>query len=536
MNNDTNLDERIEFIELDKEARDALRQAAPLIEREIPKALEHFYKQARAFPQTRRFFTGESHINSAKSAQVRHWNTIAAANFSQAYVSGVRSIGHVHARLGLEPRWYIGGYAIILSEIAEAMIREHCKGLGEKKTKAAVAAVTSTLKAAMLDIDLSISIYLEQLADARAAEEKARQEVEQRQQAFLALLTDGLTRVAAGDLEFRITAEVSEEHAGAKNDFNLALQKLQEAMRSITANARGVTVAAEEIAEAADNLSRRTEQQAASLEETAAALDQITATVSRTAASAKTANEVVEVARKDAEKGGGVVRRAVDAMSAIEKSAAQIAQIIGVIDEIAFQTNLLALNAGVEAARAGDAGRGFAVVAQEVRALAQRSADAAKEIKALISASSTQVEAGVKLVDETGEALHRIVSRVSEIDGVVADIAASATEQSSALAEVNTAVNQMDQTTQQNAAMVEESTAASHALKREMQELLGLVSAFRIGMDAAAKTQRLRPTAPPVQRSPTPRVAASPPRTGRSVAMAASVAAPQASADDWEEL
>jgi methyl-accepting chemotaxis protein len=259
------------------------------------------------------------------------------------------------------------------------------------------------------------------------------------------------------------------------------VDKLQTAMTVIAANALGIRGGGEEISAAADDLSRRTEQQAASLEETAAALDEITATVKKTADGAKAANAVVAAAKGDAEHSGDVVRKAVEAMSAIERSSSQISQIIGVIDEIAFQTNLLALNAGVEAARAGDAGRGFAVVASEVRALAQRSATAAKEIKALISASGQQVAAGVDLVGETGKSLDRIVKQVAEISAVVTEISASAQEQSVGLAQVNTAINQMDQVTQQNAAMVEQSTAASHALSQEAEELARLVAAFKVG-------------------------------------------------------
>ncbi|HYE44483.1 MAG TPA: methyl-accepting chemotaxis protein, partial [Caulobacter sp.] len=195
---------------------------------------------------------------------------------------------------------------------------------------------------------------------------------------------------------------------------------------------------------------------------------------------------VVLGAKTEAEESGQVVRDAVSAMSEIERSAQQISQIIGVIDEIAFQTNLLALNAGVEAARAGDAGRGFAVVAQEVRALAQRSAEAAKEIKTLISASSRQVGQGVQLVGQTGDALQRIVSRVAEITGLVAEITASTQEQATGLSQVNAAVHQLDQATQQNAAMVEQSTAANHALAQEAQELVRLVARFQTSQQAAA--------------------------------------------------
>jgi len=217
------------------------------------------------------------------------------------------------------------------------------------------------------------------------------------------------------------------------------------------------------------------------LEETAAALDQVTATVKKTTDGAKQARSVVSEARSDAETSGDIVRQTVEAMSRIEKSSQEISQIIGVIDEIAFQTNLLALNAGVEAARAGEAGRGFAVVASEVRALAQRSAEAAKEIKGLITTSNTEVGHGVKLVAETGKSLARIIGKVTEINSVVADIAAGAEEQSTALQEVNTAVNQMDHTTQQNAAMAEEATAAARSMMRETEKLSAMVGEFRLG-------------------------------------------------------
>jgi len=242
---------------------------------------------------------------------------------------------------------------------------------------------------------------------------------------------------------------------------------------------------------------------------------------------------VVQGARGDAETSGIVVRDAVAAMSAIEQSAQQISQIIGVIDEIAFQTNLLALNAGVEAARAGDAGRGFAVVASEVRALAQRSAEAAKEIKTLISASTAQVASGVQLVGQTGEALQRIVGRVAEIDGLVSEISASAQEQATGLQQVNTAVNQMDQVTQQNAAMVEQSTAASHSLSQEAESLASSVSRFRIG-DGSVQAPRAAAPAPRHSQShghshaPTPQLRA----TGRGGA----ALKPQAVEDGWEEF
>jgi methyl-accepting chemotaxis protein len=355
------------------------------------------------------------------------------------------------------------------------------------------------------------------------------------QQFVVQELAARLSRLAEGDLTARLVG-FSGEYKALETDFNAAVERLQGAMQAISAKTVGMRGGTGEISQAADDLSRRTEQQAASLEETAAALDEITATVKKTAEGATHARQVVSTAKSGAEHSGTVVRDAVAAMSEIEKSSGQISQIIGVIDEIAFQTNLLALNAGVEAARAGEAGRGFAVVASEVRALAQRSAEAAKEIKGLIQASATHVSSGVELVGETGKALDRIAAQVTEINAIVAEIAASAQEQATALAEVNTAVNQMDQMTQQNAAMVEESTAASHSLAEEAEKLTSLVSQFKTGQDiaSAAPARRAAPAAKPAPASRTPaRPAASRPATRGNTALAIKA---EAAEESWEEF
>jgi len=334
-------------------------------------------------------------------------------------------------------------------------------------------------------------------ADAERTANEAAQAAAARELALVVeQLGGGLTKLSSGDLTYRLTQTFAQDYTKLQEDFNAAVAKLQDTMTVINGNTAGITAGAGEITQASDNLAKRTEQQAASLEETAAALDQITATVRKTAEGANHANAVVAEAKADAERSGDVVEKAVAAMSQIENSSKAISQIIGVIDEIAFQTNLLALNAGVEAARAGDAGRGFAVVASEVRALAQRSAEAAKEIKALISTSSTQVAAGVNLVGEAGKALQRIAAQITDINGVVSEIAASAQEQATGLAQVNTAVNQMDQVTQQNAAMVEESTAASHSLALEAETLSNLIGQFQVGDRSANLTPTAKRPAP----------------------------------------
>ncbi|HJV43318.1 HAMP domain-containing methyl-accepting chemotaxis protein [Caulobacter sp.] len=367
--------------------------------------------------------------------------------------------------------------------------------MGRKDEVGEMADAVAHFKSAAIE-----KIRLESLAAAHRAEVEAEREQREREKAAEAetdavairALGEGLDRMASGDLTFRITVPFAPKAAQLKSDFNTAAERLRDALRGINGATSGIHAGSEEIAQASDDLSRRTEQQAASLEETAAALDEITATVRKTASGALEVSGLVAQARAGAERSGAIVDQAVSAMSQIETSSNQVNQIISVIDEIAFQTNLLALNAGVEAARAGDAGKGFAVVAQEVRALAQRSADAAKEIKALISTSSQQVGAGVDLVAQTGEALRAIVDQVASIDSLVKEIASSAQEQSTGLHQVNVAVNQMDQVVQQNAAMVEEATAATHSLKGEAGELAGLVGRFQVDDAQANAASRAR--------------------------------------------
>jgi methyl-accepting chemotaxis protein len=321
--------------------------------------------------------------------------------------------------------------------------------------------------------------------------------------------------MAAGDLTARIHDVFPGEYAELRDDFNQAMTMLDEAFAVVRGKAGSVQTGASALSASADDLSRRTETQAAALEQTAAALDQITATVQNSAENASASQAVIEETRGQAETGLGVVRQAIDAVKAIEQSSGQISDILGMIDEIAFQTNLLALNAGVEAARAGEAGRGFAVVASEVRALAQRSAESARQIKSLIAVSGVQVKTGVNLVHDTAQALSDIAAGVEKATVLMQEIQASAREQATGVAEVNKAVNAMDQITQQNAAMVEESLASSLALSRDATQMKGLVERFAVsdrpagGQDRHSESEPEggtgRPTASPFAR---PRLAA----------------------------
>ena len=482
-NDSVAMDERLSFMDIDDKTRAALRELRPVIATSLGPALETFYKKLRATPQTRVFFPEEQLISKAKGAQERHWKVIADAEFSEAYAHAVRAIGKTHARLGLEPRWYIGGYALLIERLIYAVVLDRWPGMLYRAKDRATdmsLALSSLVKAVFLDMDLSISIYLEELEERRREADDACQLIQRNQSNALDMFAAALEKLSNGDLQTRLEGKLPPEFEKLGADFNGAVEKLQEAFGKVAESTSAIFGAANEIAQASDDMSRRTETQAASLEETTAAVKEISGAVNATAVNTQHATKVVSATKSEAQDSGKVVSRAVEAMGRIEKSSGGISQIIGVIDEIAFQTNLLALNAGVEAARAGEAGKGFAVVAQEVRALAQRSAEAAREIKGLISASSSEVAEGVDLVSQAGKALEQIVAQVAEIDQVVGEIATGAAEQANGLSEISQAVGQMDQMTQQNAAMVEETTAASQSLRGETAALAEAVSRFKV--------------------------------------------------------
>jgi methyl-accepting chemotaxis protein len=354
-------------------------------------------------------------------------------------------------------------------------------------------------------------IRLEGEADAQrkgADEERRRNEAVQARHAeeqarAIQSLAEGLRKLSDGELAFRLTDGFTDEYVRIKEDFNAAMERLQETMGAIVGSVREVSNAAVEISASTTDLSQRTEEQAASLEETSASMEEIAATVKKNAENAQQANQFANDTRKVADRGGEVAGKAVSSMARIEESSKKIADIIGVIDEIAFQTNLLALNAAVEAARAGEAGRGFAVVAQEVRSLAQRSSQAAKDIKDLINKSSDQVQDGVELVNQAGTALTEIVGSIKKVADIVGEIASASAEQSTGIDQISTALSQMDEITQQNSALVEENAASVKTLEQQSQAMGEQVSIFKIG-SLADMVQEMRRVAPPVAETPKP--------------------------------
>ena len=475
------LRQRLDFIELDDEARKNLRELRPAISELLGDALDKFYGKLAKTPAVAGFFSNKAHMGHAKKRQQEHWGNLSGGNFDESYVNGVAAVGRTHARIGLEPRWYSGGYALVMSEPVRGLMEKQWPSLfARQQGKALAEKLTAVIKAAMLDMDYSISVYLDALDEKGRVLEEERARAEADQALALEHLRRGLEALSRGDLEATLPSDLPGDFRGMAEDYNRAVGALRDSFTSVRTTSGHILEGADVMSKATDDLALRTAQQAAGVEESSAALQQLSVSVSQTAANAEKASSAVRETQEKAKNSGELVTSAVSAMAGIEKSSTEIAKIIGVIDEIAFQTNLLALNAGVEAARAGEAGKGFAVVAQEVRELAQRSASAAKEIKALITTSSEHVRNGVGLVGQTGKALEQIVTQVADINTNVAAIVKASKEQTIGLREINSAINSLDQTTQQNAAMVEESTAASLRLANEADALHTLLAQFRL--------------------------------------------------------
>jgi len=464
---DFDLEARLRYAGITETTGRRLRGFWRIARLRLPGLLNAFYRHVQSEPRLAKLVGGQT--DRLKNAQTTHWERLFSGRFDRAYVEGVYRVGLAHKMIGLEPRWYIAGYQFVLNRLVRIAIGSYFWApLTLWRT------IEALNKAVMLDMELAIYAY--QLA--------LESEKRQQQEMIIDSVGVGLGALAEGKLTHRIEMELTGPFAKLRDDYNRALPLLQETVQAVVRSIDTISTGATEIAAATDDLSRRTENQAASLEQTAAALEEITATVKATAGNAGKVGDIVQLTKESAQAGGEIMDATISAMNQIAQSSKQITDIIGVIDEIAFQTNLLALNAGVEAARAGDAGKGFAVVASEVRALAQRSSQAAKEIKGLIGASREHVSKGVKFVGESGGALKQIVDQVVQINDLIAEMTRAAHQQSAGIEEVNTAVGQMDQVTQQNAAMVEQSTAASHNLANETQALSRLVAFFEVGGEA----------------------------------------------------
>lgn len=490
-----NISDRLNFISLDDNDTQDLLRIQDVVQRELSVGLSKFYDKVRATPEVAKFFGSTEHMDHAKGAQEEHWEKLSAGNFDETYVEKVRTIGSVHAKIGLEPRWYIGGYALLIEHIIKSVVEEYWpknilyKSKNSKSAEEIGSSLGSLIKAAMLDMDLAISVYSEEAENAKkAAQEQA---IADEQQLVNTVFGEAISQLAQKNLDCSIKQDVPDAYKELKDNFNDTIGNLSETLSQVDDASSSIRSSSNTIQDAAVELANRAEHQASSVEETAAAVEQITATVKTTAERAKDAGNLVSSTKLEAEKSYEVVQEAVQAMSEIKDSSDQVANIISVIDEIAFQTNLLALNAGVEAARAGEAGKGFAVVAQEVRELAQRSASAAKEIKGLITKSGDQVDNGVELVAKTGEALNSIKESVVQINSNVSAITEASNEQAVGLQEINSAVNSFDQDTQQNVAMVSNTSKNSRQLVAQANTMNELVGSFTITSSVQSKSYSL---------------------------------------------
>jgi methyl-accepting chemotaxis protein len=423
------------------------------------------------------------------------WTVVGLAAF---LVVGLALLAYAIVQRGVvRPLTVITG---AMRELASGNFDVVLPGLGRKDEIGDIAGAVEDFKVkaaekAALEADETLRRQkTEAQAQAKAAEERATLAEEQAH--VVGSLAEGLRSLSAGDLTFRLTEDFPASSKQIRDDFNTAISGLQDTIQAIATATREVASTAAEISTSTTDLSQRTEQQAAGLEQTSASMEQISATVKKNAENAQQANAFAAGTREVADRGGAVVAQTVDAMARIEESSRKISDIISVIDEIARQTNLLALNAAVEAARAGEAGRGFAVVASEVRSLAQRSSQAAKDIKDLITSSSGQVQEGVALVNRAGGALTEIVESIKRVAEIVAEIASASGEQSTGIDQVNAALTQMDEVTQQNSALVEENAASAKSLEQQSHGMDQRVSFFKLGATAAGTPSRVVALAP----------------------------------------
>ncbi len=495
------LDSRLDFIGLDKSGLEDLALAEGLINKHLQSSLDEFYKKLAQVPAVSRFFgEGKPQMERAQGRQSNHWQSIAAGKFDAEYLESSRKVGLRHARIGLEPRWYIGGYGLIVDNVVKGVVADMLADWSAKQRGGMFAkspdtteigdqigrALAATMKAVMIDIDMAVTVYFEKLTEEAA--ERDRQ-AKARVENAVSRTGDMLRALAQGNLSQRINEAFDPEFQQIKDDTNDVADRLEHIVRQLRDTGRALRTATGEILSGANDLAERTTRQAATIEETSAAMEQLMHTVTDNASRAEQASARAKAASSLAVEGGAVMAEANVAMERITASSSKISNIIGLIDDIAFQTNLLALNASVEAARAGEAGKGFAVVAVEVRRLAQSAAQASRDIKDLIDHSATEVKGGSQLVSEAAAKLDRIVEAVKENGVLMGEIAAANAAQTTAIQEITTAVHQMDEMTQHNAALVEETNAAIEQTEGQATELDMIVDVFTLSESAAAARQ-----------------------------------------------
>lgn len=497
---ETDIRERLAFLGIGAAEKVLISRIGQQVRQTLGPALDRFYRRVDETPALSRFFSNPLHQKSARTQQEKHWSRILDGDFGADYVQSTKAIGNTHARIGLEPQWYIGSYGLLLEGIVSGFLREAWpqppQGFFDRlfrKAKPVLPVEEATrrvgllIKAALLDMELGLQTYTLNMDD----QERSRAEKE-RTESLTALseaLADALERMAKGDLVQEIDPDLETETTRMSGAFQNACAGLSHIVHAVRSTSGVVEHRARTLSSSSEDVACRIAEQVQALGTVSRNITELTASVKEVAEEARQADETVEACCNETGQGAEIVNRTVEAMAKISESSTQIVQIISVIDEIAFQTNLLALNAGVEAARAGDAGRGFAVVAQEIRALAQRSTTAAREIKELISSSMEDVERGVKMVDETGAALGNITTSVSRLGEAVGEIASGAEEQALRIMEINASTTQLEAVTKTNAAIVQEMSGSSQELVWDAAELMKIVMNFKVRDDQSALSQ-----------------------------------------------
>ncbi|MBJ6986817.1 globin-coupled sensor protein [Devosia sp. MC521] len=490
------LEERLTFIGLDERALAELATIQGYLDRHLPMALERFYEKIATVPAVNRFFADNAQMRRAESSQIDHWKKIAAGRFDQQYVEASRRIGLRHARIGLEPRWYIGGYGVIVDHLVSGVIQEFiadnlhtsAKGLFGRKTgndnaetnQKVVelgAALTQVFKAILIDVDQAVTVYFDKMTEDAAAISK-----ENADKVLHAVTATGnvLQKMADGDLRERIEQELDPSMAQLKRDTNAVGEKLSGIIHQLRDTSSSLKIATSELLSGANDLSARTQRQAATIERPSTGMNQLVDAVLDNAKIANDAAGSSNLSMRTSEEGRLAMSEATTAMEQLADTSEKIAKIVGMIDDIAFQTNLLALNASVEAARAGEAGNGFSVVAVEVRRLAQSTAQASSEVKGLIEQSGVEVRNGGRLVTEAANRFDAMQTSASKTNELVEVIAQKSQVQAAAIEEISRSIREMDEMTQHNAALVEETNAAIEQTEEQAHRLDKVVDVFMI--------------------------------------------------------
>jgi methyl-accepting chemotaxis protein len=473
---------RLEFMDVTDRDRQTVAELQPILDRVLDGALDKFYGVAKRTSETARFFDDDAHMSRAKGKQHQHWMRIANGRFDEEFYSSVRRIGTVHAKIGLDPRWYIGAYGLVLDGLIKGIAKEFSplkRLLRLFRGPSAAEASAAIVKAALIDMDLSISIYFE-IQDAE------RQKV-------IGELNDALERLARGDLTSTLK-DMPPAFVGLETSFNDSVVALRDLIGQVSERAASLRTGSEEISQAADDLARRTEANAASLEETSAALVQIDSRLKQAAQYSNTTLARADQAMSTVGTGRGSADSAVQAMSRVNDSAKGIDSVIEGLDKIAFQTRVLAMNAAVEAGRAGEAGRGFAVVADLVSALAMRAEEEAKRARDQLTVTQDQIVGAVDAVKMVDDSLVAIATDVEEVHKLLGTMTEDNRVQSLAVSEITTAISAMDQATQQNAAMVEQTSAAARTMTSEVQGLADSAARFSVGNERPAASTFQIPT------------------------------------------